>query len=222
MDGVLGFLAHRRAQPVAVQRVGAAERPGDAEAAHGGAVGTRAGARALARAASAIERVYYPGSQSHPQHALAKRQQRAGGAIVSFDVRGGSAPPGASSTPRASSRSPRTSATPRRRSLIRPRPRTAASAPRRGAPRASARAAARRGRARVGRGIKADLARGLGRVARPDLERAESRSMQHDRLAAALVAAQIAAPLVPVTEHPALAVVAVDDGARAPGRCVWP
>jgi O-succinylhomoserine sulfhydrylase len=38
-----------------------------------------------------IERVYYPWLESHPQHALAKRQQRTGGAIVSFDVRGGKA-----------------------------------------------------------------------------------------------------------------------------------
>ena len=36
-----------------------------------------------------VARVYYPGLSSHPQHALAKRQQRAGGAIVSFDVKGG-------------------------------------------------------------------------------------------------------------------------------------
>ncbi len=36
-----------------------------------------------------VERVYYPGLDSHPQHALAMRQQTAGGAIVSFDVRGG-------------------------------------------------------------------------------------------------------------------------------------
>ena len=36
-----------------------------------------------------VERVYHPWLESHPQHALAKRQQRAGGAIVSFDVRGG-------------------------------------------------------------------------------------------------------------------------------------
>jgi O-succinylhomoserine sulfhydrylase len=38
-----------------------------------------------------VERVYYPGLASHPQHALAMRQQSAGGAIVSFDVRGGRA-----------------------------------------------------------------------------------------------------------------------------------
>jgi O-succinylhomoserine sulfhydrylase len=36
-----------------------------------------------------IERVYYPGLPSHPQHALAQRQQRTGGAIVSFDAKGG-------------------------------------------------------------------------------------------------------------------------------------
>jgi O-succinylhomoserine sulfhydrylase len=36
-----------------------------------------------------VERVYHPWLESHPQHALARRQQRAGGAIVSFDVRGG-------------------------------------------------------------------------------------------------------------------------------------
>jgi len=35
-----------------------------------------------------VERVYYPFLASHPQHDLAKRQQRAGGAIVSFDVKG--------------------------------------------------------------------------------------------------------------------------------------
>jgi O-succinylhomoserine sulfhydrylase len=36
-----------------------------------------------------VSRVYYPGLPSHPQHALAMRQQRAGGALVSFDVKGG-------------------------------------------------------------------------------------------------------------------------------------
>ena len=38
-----------------------------------------------------VERVYYPGLASHPQHALAMRQQRAGGAVVSFEVKGGRA-----------------------------------------------------------------------------------------------------------------------------------
>ncbi len=36
----------------------------------------------------AISRVYYPGLPSHPQHALACRQQAGSGAIVSFDVKG--------------------------------------------------------------------------------------------------------------------------------------
>jgi len=36
-----------------------------------------------------IERAYYPGLPSHPQHELAMRQQKSGGAIVSFDVKGG-------------------------------------------------------------------------------------------------------------------------------------
>ncbi|CAM5797967.1 O-succinylhomoserine sulfhydrylase [Rhizobacter fulvus] len=38
-----------------------------------------------------VERVYYPGLASHPQHALAMRQQsELGGALLSFDVRGAS------------------------------------------------------------------------------------------------------------------------------------
>lgn len=37
----------------------------------------------------AVERVYYPGLADHPQHALIGDQQRSGGAIVAFDVRGG-------------------------------------------------------------------------------------------------------------------------------------
>jgi O-succinylhomoserine sulfhydrylase len=36
----------------------------------------------------AVARVHYPWLASHPQHALAKRQQRAGGAVVSFEVKG--------------------------------------------------------------------------------------------------------------------------------------
>ncbi|MGA8053161.1 MAG: O-succinylhomoserine sulfhydrylase [Burkholderiales bacterium] len=52
------------------------------------------GAAAIARwleSRPQVERVYYPGLASHPQHALAMRQQRAGGAIVSFEVKGGRA-----------------------------------------------------------------------------------------------------------------------------------
>ncbi len=50
------------------------------------------GAMALARMLHehpAVERVYYPGLESHPHHALAKRQQDGFGAMLSFDVRGG-------------------------------------------------------------------------------------------------------------------------------------
>lgn len=36
-----------------------------------------------------VARVYYPGLKSHPQHQLAMKQQKSGGAIVSFDVKGG-------------------------------------------------------------------------------------------------------------------------------------
>ena len=38
---------------------------------------------------AAVERVYYPGLRSHPQHELAKRQQSGFGGIVSFELRGG-------------------------------------------------------------------------------------------------------------------------------------
>ena len=38
-----------------------------------------------------VARVYYPGLPSHPQHELARHQQKAGGAIVSFEVKGGRA-----------------------------------------------------------------------------------------------------------------------------------
>ncbi len=36
-----------------------------------------------------VRKVYYPGLPSHPQHDLAARQQRSGGAVVSFEVHGG-------------------------------------------------------------------------------------------------------------------------------------
>lgn len=37
----------------------------------------------------AVERVYYPGLDTHPQHQLAKRQQSGFGAMVSFELKGG-------------------------------------------------------------------------------------------------------------------------------------
>ncbi|MBI2753283.1 MAG: O-succinylhomoserine sulfhydrylase [Betaproteobacteria bacterium] len=36
-----------------------------------------------------VARVFYPGLASHPQHSLAMRQQKSGGAVLSFEVRGG-------------------------------------------------------------------------------------------------------------------------------------
>lgn len=39
----------------------------------------------------AVTRVHYPGLASHPQHALVGAQQRTGGGIVAFEVRGGRA-----------------------------------------------------------------------------------------------------------------------------------
>lgn len=50
------------------------------------------GAMAVARMLAEhprVERVYYPGLESHPGHALAKRQQYGFGAMVSLDVAGG-------------------------------------------------------------------------------------------------------------------------------------
>ena len=36
-----------------------------------------------------VERVYYPGLESHPQHALAKKQQSDFGGLLSFELKGG-------------------------------------------------------------------------------------------------------------------------------------
>jgi O-succinylhomoserine sulfhydrylase len=36
-----------------------------------------------------VARVFYPGLPSHPQHALAMKQQKTGGGIVAFEVKGG-------------------------------------------------------------------------------------------------------------------------------------
>jgi O-succinylhomoserine (thiol)-lyase len=37
----------------------------------------------------AVQHVYYPGLESHPQHELAKQQQQGFGAMLSFDIKGG-------------------------------------------------------------------------------------------------------------------------------------
>jgi O-succinylhomoserine sulfhydrylase len=36
----------------------------------------------------AVNRVYHPGLESHPQYAIARKQQKAGGAVLSFELRG--------------------------------------------------------------------------------------------------------------------------------------
>ncbi len=49
-------------------------------------------AHALARRLEkhpAVAKIYYPGLESHPQHALAARQQKAFGSIVAFEIHGG-------------------------------------------------------------------------------------------------------------------------------------
>jgi O-succinylhomoserine sulfhydrylase len=38
---------------------------------------------------AAVERVYHPGLKSHPQYEIAQRQQKMGGAILSFTLKGG-------------------------------------------------------------------------------------------------------------------------------------
>jgi O-succinylhomoserine sulfhydrylase len=53
-----------------------------------------AGAHEVARVLEqhpAVERVLYPGLESHPQHALARRQMASGGGLVAFRVGGGQA-----------------------------------------------------------------------------------------------------------------------------------
>ncbi len=50
------------------------------------------GAMLIARwleAQAGVKRVFYPGLESHPQHALAARQQRGAGAVLSFELDGG-------------------------------------------------------------------------------------------------------------------------------------
>ena len=60
-----------------------------------GARGRRPGGGGLpGRAPGRWRRVHYPGLASHPQHALARRQQRGFGAMVSFELRRGTREPG--------------------------------------------------------------------------------------------------------------------------------
>ena len=44
---------------------------------------------AFLEAHDAVDRVFYPGLESHPQHELARRQMRGFGGMVSFELKGG-------------------------------------------------------------------------------------------------------------------------------------
>ena len=81
--------AQRRHDAVAVQCLGRAEGPRDALDPDAGAErSARSRSRAGSRRSRTVERVYFPGLESHPQHALAMAQQSGcGGAVVSFIVR---------------------------------------------------------------------------------------------------------------------------------------
>ncbi len=50
---------------------------------------TRGPSSARSAAISAVARVYYPGLEDHPGHALARRQQTGFGAMLSFELAGG-------------------------------------------------------------------------------------------------------------------------------------
>ena len=90
MEPVYRLSAHRRPDHERVQCLGVPERLGDAEAAHGRAQRQCAGNwRAGWRTQPNVARVFYPGLPSHPQHELAMKQQKTGGGIVAFEVKGG-------------------------------------------------------------------------------------------------------------------------------------
>jgi O-succinylhomoserine sulfhydrylase len=82
--------AQRRHEPVALQRLGGGQ---GLETLSVRVKAQSERALQLARwleAHPAVERVYYPGLPSHPQHELAMAQQSgSGGAVLSFDVKGG-------------------------------------------------------------------------------------------------------------------------------------
>ena len=80
-----------RSEHEPVQRLGVPERPGNAGAAHARAFRSGAGARALAGGQPGVRKVHYAGLESHPQHALAQRQQSAFGGIIAFEVGNGRA-----------------------------------------------------------------------------------------------------------------------------------
>jgi hypothetical protein len=64
----------------------------DARRPHGSPRRTRSRSRASSRSSREVERVIYPGLESHPQHALAKRQMKGFGGMVSFELAAASKP----------------------------------------------------------------------------------------------------------------------------------
>ena len=86
------FPAHRGAEHEPVQRLGIQQGPGDP--APPGCARTARTPWSWPRGwltTPQVRRVYYPGLDTHPQHALATRQQSAYGGIVAFEVAGGRA-----------------------------------------------------------------------------------------------------------------------------------
>ena len=90
MDGLVGFLRTAGPTHLAVQRLGDPRRAWKRwNSACSRSPSARSSSRAGWRSTRRWRACTTPGLESHPQHALAMRQQRAGGAVVSFDVKGG-------------------------------------------------------------------------------------------------------------------------------------
>ena len=103
-----------RPEPVAVQRLDAAEVAGDAADPRRGAGALGRADRRRARRPSAVARVLYPGRADHPQAALARRQMASGGTHARLRGRGRQGRRRSASRTRSrSSASRTTSATPR-------------------------------------------------------------------------------------------------------------
>ncbi len=163
-----------------------------------------AGALELARWLEAhprVQRVYYPGLPSHPQHALAVRQQSSGGGVVSFVVAGGrEAAWRVVDATRVISITANLGDT--KTTITHP----ASTTHGRLSPEARAAAGIEEGLLRVAvgleslRDIQADLARGL-----------ELGERKLDRLARIGTNAKVLTVLIPVGQDPALAAAAIDE-----------
>ena len=79
-----------RSEPVALQRLDAAEGPGDAAGARAPADGKRRPASPTSSPSSReIARVIYPGRADHPQADIVKKQMSGGSTLICLDVKGG-------------------------------------------------------------------------------------------------------------------------------------